>query len=183
MSLTKQQLENVQVDYGIVYVNYGLTGQKRLGPTRGGGEFKATATITTLEFDGSKGKSKGMQTIESIEATLNIIVLDTSMSTLAMAMPYATYDSVGNTITAKSTNIGGIQDISYLENVTMFAKLMNNKYKKITLYNAMSESDFTLAAKPKGQAEIKLEIAAHWDAFDDTKDLFKIEDIETIVTP
>jgi len=62
----------------------------------------------------------------------------------------------------------------------MFAKLMNGQYKKITLYNAMSESEFTLAAKPKGEAEIKLEISAHWDAFDDAMDLFKVEDIANI---
>lgn len=180
MGLTKQQLENVQVDYGIVYVNYNTVGERKLGPTRGGGEFKATAKIRDIEYDGGYGKSKGMQAVESIEATLSVTVLDTSMETLAIAMPYATYDTTANTIIAKSANIGGIQDSAYLENVTMFAKLMNGQYKKITLYNAMSESDFELAAKPKGEAEIKLEIAAHWDAFDETKDLFKVEDITSI---
>lgn len=177
LSITQTQLENVQVDYGIVFANYGVAGERKLGPTRGGGSFKVTATLRDIEYDGGNGKSKGMQVVEDIIATLSVVTLDTSIETLAIAMPYATYDSAAGTITAKSSNIGGIQDGSYLENVTMFAKLMNGQYKKITLYNAMSESDFELAATPKGEAEVSLELTAHWDAFDDTKDLFKIEDV------
>ena len=177
MSITETQLENVQVDYGIVFANYGVAGERRLGPTRGGGSFKVTAKLRDIEYDGGNGKSKGMQVLEDIIAILSVVVLDTSMETLAIAMPWATYDAAAGTITAKSTNIGGIQDGAYLENITMFAKLMSGQYKKITLYNAMSESDFELAAKPKGEAEIGLELTAHWDAFDDAKDLFKIEDV------
>jgi len=180
LSITETQLENVQVDYGIVFANYGVAGERRLGPTRGGGSFKVTAKLRDIEYDGGNGKSKGMQVLEDIIAILSVIVLDTSIETLAIAMPWATYDTAAGTIIAKTTNIGGIPDGSYLENITMFAKLMNGQYKKITLYNAMSESDFTLAAKPKGEAEIGLELTAHWDAFDDTKDLFKIEDVANI---
>ena len=181
MSITQTQLENVQVDYGIVFANYGVAGEWKLGPTRGGGAFKVTATLRDIEYDGGNGKSKGMQVLEDIIAILSVTVLDTSMETLAIAMPWATYDAAAGTITAKTSNIGGIQDGAYLENITMFAKLMNGQYKKITLYNAMSEGDFELAAKPKGEAEIGLELTAHWDAFDDTKDLFKIEDVVGIV--
>ncbi len=70
MALTQQQIENIQIDYGIVYVNYGDTDQKLLGPTRGGGEFVATATIRDIEYDGSKGKTKGMQVVDDITAQL-----------------------------------------------------------------------------------------------------------------
>lgn len=181
LSITQTQLENVQVDYGIVFANYGVAGERKLGPTRGGGSFKVTAKLRDIEYDGGNGKSKGMQVLEDIIAILNVTVLDTSIETLAIAMPWATYDVTAGTISAKSSNIGGIQSGAYLDNITMFAKLMNGQYKKVTLYNAMSEGDFQLAAKPKNEAEIDLELTAHWDAFDDTKDLFKIEDVVGIV--
>lgn len=180
MAITQAQLENVQIDYGIVYVNYGLAGERKLGPTRGGGSFKASGTLRDIEFDGSNGKSKGAQVLEDIIAVLSVTVLDTSMETLAIAMPWATYDAALGTITAKTSNIGAIPDGAYLDNVTMFAKVMSGEYKKITLYNAMSESDFELAAKPKSEGEIGLELNAHWDAFDDTKDLFLVEDVSAI---
>lgn len=178
MPLTQQQLESIQIDYGIVFVNYGEVDQKQLGPTRGGGTFSATKNIREIEFDGRKGKTKGAQVVDEINAMLSVTHLDTTMATLALAMPYATL--AGDSITCKSSDVGVLGSESYLKNVTMFAKTVKGEYKKITLYNAMSENDFSLSAAPKAEGTIALEIYAHWDATDDTKDLFKIETVASI---
>jgi len=178
MSFTQQQIENIQIDYGIVYANYGEVGERRLGPTRGGGEFTATKNIRDIDYDGRKGKTKGMQVVDEINAVLKVANLDTSMDELALAMPYATYS--GGKITCESSNIGVIPDSAYLSNITMFAKVVGGGYKKITLYNAMAENDFSLAAVPKGEGRIALEVYAHWDAADDTADLYDIEDVGTL---
>lgn len=178
MGLTTQQIENIQIDYGIVYINFGLVGERRLGPTRGGGTFTVTKTLRDIEFDGSKGKTKGMQVIDDINAMLSIANLDTSMDNLALAMPYATYSS--GKITCESANLGVIPDSAYLANVTMFAKVIGGGYKKITLYNAMSENDFSLAAAPKAEGTVTMEINAHWDAIDDMAGLYTVEDVATL---
>ena len=180
MALTQQQIENIQIDYGIVYINYGETDQKMLGPTRGGGEFVATATIRDIEYDGSKGKTKGMQVVDDITAQLNVTQLNTSMDTLKMALPFAKYDNVTGKLSVGSDSVGVIPDEAYLKNITMFAKTIKGEYKKITLYNALSENGLTLAAAPKAEGTIALNVFAHWDAVDDTKDLFDIEDIASI---
>lgn len=178
MDLTQGQIESVQIDYGIVYVNYGLAGERKLGPTRGGGEFSVKAVLRDIEYDGRKGKTKGMQVIDEINATLKVTLLDTSMAELALSMPYADY--TGGVIACKSGNVGMVPEAAYLGNVVLFCKTIGGQYKKITLYNAMTENDFALAAKPKGEGEIGLEINAHWDATDDTVDLFKVEDVANI---
>jgi hypothetical protein len=180
MSLTTAQIENVQIDYGIVYTNYGETDAARLGPCRGGGEFSVDNKIREIEFDGMLGKTKGMQVVEEINAALKVTVLDTTIKTLALAMPYATYEDVTKTLTCKSTDVGILAAESYLKNVTMFAKTVKGEYRKITLYNAMHEGKFGMKAKPKGEGEIELEFNAHWDPTDDTKDLYKIETVTTI---
>lgn len=184
LGLTKSQIENVQIDYGIIYTNYGELDAKKLGPVRGGGEFGVEQTLRDIEYDGSKGKTKGMQVVDDVSAKLTVVVLDTSIETMSLAMPYATLNGDGEitpyTLTCKSEDIGVIDTESYLKNVTMFAKTVKGEYRKITLYNAMNESNFTLAAKPKGEGEISLEIYAHWDAEDDTKDLYKIETVGSI---
>ncbi len=184
MALTQQQIENIQIDYGIVYVNYGEADQKQLGPTRGGGEFTVTKNIREIEFDGKKGKTKGVQVVDEINAMLKVTHLDTSMETLKLAMPYATLEGDGTTtpysISCKSSNIGVIPDTAYLKNITMFAKTVKGEYKKITLYNALAENDFTLTAAPKAEGTIALEVYAHWDALDDNADLYKIEDVQNI---
>lgn len=64
--------------------------------------------------------------------------------------------------------------------MTMFAKVVGGGYKKITLYNAMSEADFTLTAAPKSEGEMPLEVYAHWDPMDDTQPLYEIEDVDAI---
>lgn len=187
MTLTSKQIENVQIDYGIIYKNYGETDAERLGPVRGGGEFEAKANIRDIEFDGANGKTKGMQVVESIEAKLKVNMLDTSIDKLALALPYLTLDGDGSTtpysLTAKASNIGIIPNEAYLKNITMFAKTVKGEYRKITIYNAMSENGLKLAAKPKGEGEVELEFDGHWDATDDTKDLFKVETVASITTP
>jgi len=65
----------------------------------------------------------------------------------------------------------------------MFAKVVGGGYKKITLYNAMSESEFSLTAAPKNEGEMPLEVYAHWDPMDDDAVLYDIEDIDDIEAP
>lgn len=180
MELTQQQIENIQIDYGIVFVNYGETNEAQLGPTRGGGEFVATATIRDIEFDGRKGKTKGMQVVDDITAQLNVTQLNSSMDTLKIALPFAKQDEVSGKLSVGSDSVGVVPDEAYIKNITMFAKTVKGEYKKITLYNAMSENGLTLAAAPKAEGAIALNVFAHWDATDNTKNLFDVEDVESI---
>jgi len=178
LNLTQEQIENIQIDYGIVFVNYGEVGEAQLAPTRGGGTVTITKNIRDIEFDGRKGKTKGMQVVDEANAMLSVPLMDTSMDNLAKAMPWATY--AASKLSVKSGNLGVVADSAYLINITMFAKVIGGGYKKITLYSAMSENDFSLAATPKAEGVIQLEVYAHWDAEDDTKDLCDIEDIASI---
>ncbi len=178
MALTQEQVENIQIDYGLIYLNYGVAGERRLAPTRGGGTFNVTKNIREIEYDGRKGKTKGMQVVDEINAMLSVPLLDTSMDNLALAMPWATYS--GGKISGKSGNLGVIPNSAYVENITLLAKVIGGGYKQITLYNAMAENDFSIAAAPKSEGVINLEVHAHWDAEDDTVDLYDVQDVETI---
>jgi len=44
----------------------------------------------------------------------------------------------------------------------------------------MTENDFSLAAAPKAEGVVTLEVHAHWDAKNDDSDLYDIEDVGTI---
>lgn len=177
-NLTEQQIENIQIDHGIVFANYGEEDQRMLGPTRGGGGFTVTANIRNIEYDGRKGRTKGLQVIDELDAQLTVTHLDSSLETLALAMPYAKLDN--DKITCGSASMGIIPEEAYLKNVTMFCKTVGGEYKKITLYSALSEADFALTAAPKGEGEMPLEVYAHWDPKDSEQDLYTIEDVEAI---
>ena len=184
---SQAQKENIQIDYGIVYLNYGEINKSLLGPSKGGGEFNVDVKIRDIEFDGARGKEKGMQVVETVDSDLKVSVKDTSIKTLALAMPWATLTGAGTVespyeLTCENINIGVIAETSYLKNVTMFAKTLKGEYRQITLYNAMHEGGFSFKATPKGEAEIELDFNAHWDPMDDAKDLYDIKTISTIVT-
>jgi len=177
MNLTTSQIENIQIDYGLVYLDYGEATQLLLGPTKGGGEFTASKVIREIEYDGRMGKTKGLQVIDEINALLKLGLMDTTLTTLGKLMPHATYDA-GTTKITNDTG-GVIAATKYLTNVVLFAKVVGGGYKKITLYNAMNEADFVLSTAPKAEGVVNVEFYAHWDPTD-IDDLFQIEDIVSI---
>jgi hypothetical protein len=180
MTLTQSQLDNILFDYGLIYVNYGEVDQRLIGPTRGGVEFVATANIRDVEFDGRLGKSKGSQVIDEINASLKFNLLDSSLANMAMALPGTTYDAENTII---KSGVGGVIPTgNYLTNVTVFGKVTGGGYKKITLKNSMGEGDFSLKMQDKSEAEVPLEIWAHWDptATAAAGDLYTIEDVANI---
>ena len=174
---TSEQIANIQVDYGLVFANYGEAGQVQLGPTKGGAEFTASKIIRDIEYDGRKGKTKGAQVIDEINAMIKVGLMDTALELIGQLMPHASFSEATGKI---SNDPGGvIEATKYLANVTLFAKVVGGGYKKITLFNAMNEADFVLSAAPKAEGVVNYEFHAHWDA-EDPDALFEIEDIESI---
>ena len=100
-----------------------------------------------------------MQVVDEMNAMLKVTTLDASMDMLALALPFATYSA--SVITGEAGNIGVIDDSALFDQHNNVCKIDLGEYKKITLYNAMNESDLVMKATPKGEAEIALEINAH----------------------
>lgn len=175
--LTQQQIENIQIDHGIVYINYGEEDERLLGPTRGGGEFTATSTIRDIEYDGKRGKTKGMQVVEEQAATLKTTVLDYGQENILMAIPGAVEEADGSITNGSG---GVIQSGDYLKNITMFAKTIGGSHKKVQIFNVMQEGAFTLKAAPKAEGELALEVNAHFDPTDGSEKIYKISDATTI---
>ena len=179
------QIEAIQIDYGIVYVDYGEVTQRRLGPTRGGATFTVTKELRDIEYDGRIGKTK-LQVIDAIDAMLAVVNLDTSHENLKLAMPYLVESGVDPdfVLTAEENSIGLVASGKYNKNVTMFAKLVGGGYKKIVLFNAMNEADFSIAAVQKAEGTVSLEIYAHWEVDEDDVNnvdkLFTIEEVAAI---
>lgn len=189
MKIKKEKIEQIQLDYGIIFTNYGEAEQELLGPTDGGGGFEATKELRDIPFDGMRGKTKALQVIDAVDAVLNVDVLDTSLAAMRLAMPYLQTTGTGPTEVIECTqdSIGVLPADRYLKNITMFIKTIDKKYKKITLYNAMNEGDFAFQAAQKEAGKISLAIQAHWlveeEDVTSIDKLFTIEVIDTIVIP
>ena len=177
-NLTQQEIENIQIDESVIYLDYGEPTEKILAPTRGGGEFVASATVRDIEFDGRHGKTAGTQVIEEQAASIKVTTLCMSQENLARAIPGCTIsDDAGKVI--KNPKTGIIPLSAYLKNITMFAKLIGGKFKKITIYNPMHEGGLTAKAVQKAEGELAFEFMAHYSHTDLDGDLWKVEEIET----
>ena len=180
---TTAQLESIQLDYGIVYADYGEAGERLLGPTRGGATFDATQQVRDIEFDGRNGKSKGLQAIDFIDAKLAFASLAISKEDLQLAMPYLKANSIDpNILECTPDSLGLIPASAYFANITVFGKVVGGGYKRISVFNAMNEAPFGLAAVPKGEGLVNLEVFGHWetDTASTVDKLFDIEDVATL---
>lgn len=176
INLTKKQIENIQFDEGLVYTNFGLETERMLGPIRGGSTFSVNATLRDIEYDGRQGPTEGMQLIELQEALLKTSSLCCTQEDLILAMPGAKIDPETKVIeNVESGTL--IPEDKYLDNVTVFAKLAGGTFKQITIYNVMHEGAMEFSAKPKAENEHALELKAHFDPFDRTKKIYRVEDI------
>lgn len=178
--LTKQQVENIQIDEGLVFIDYGEETERKIAPTRGGGEFSATVSIRNIDFDGRTGPTAGTQVIEEQEAVLKVVSLCMSQEELLLAMPYARVEREGGSSAIKNPKCGVIPENAYCKNITMFAKLISGKFKKITIYTPMSENGLAIKAAPKAEGEVSLEIKAHQTISDLNGDIWKVEDAEKV---
>ena len=183
-NLTKKEVENIQIDEALVYVDYGEQNERKIAPTRGGGEFVANVTIRNIEFDGKTGPTAGTQVLEEQDAVIKLVSLCMSQEELLLAMPFARIETDGEGESTqkviKNPKCGIIPETAYCKNITVFAKLISGKYKKITIYTPMSENGFGVKAAPKAEGELSLEIKAHQTLNDLNGDLWEVKDVSTI---
>lgn len=181
-NLTREQVENIQIDHGILIKNYGLENQQILAPLRGGTNFKVERTYRDIEFDGKKGRTKGLKTIDEENATLTAKTLNTSLEVLADKLPGATItkDNVTQKVTKiEGGNIGLISEDDYITNITMFAQKIDGKYIKVTIFNALDESGLDFSAVQKTEGEIELVYNAHYK-YNESSKPYSIENVNNI---
>lgn len=177
--ITQTQIDNIQLDYGLVYLNYGEDDQAYVGLTQEGAEFTATAEIRDIEFDGRRGKTAGLRTIDAQDAMIKTSLLASDLATLDKVM--------ANVKKASETKIqnaafGVIPASKNLENVTVFGRTIGGKYKKITIYNALGDNGITIAMKDKAEGVVPVEISGHLDPLTDIESavLWEMEDVDAI---
>ena len=162
VKFTKNDVNKIQIDEGIVVINFGEQDEKVLGPTRGGVEFTATPSIRDIEFDGRKGKTKGMQVKDGEDVSVKINTLCCSLDNLKLAIPGSNIDN--NTLTPGAFGI--IPDSAYLKNVAVVTKMIDGTYTVLTVTNPMHEGAFSYKGVAKSENEHNLEFLGHYDPSD-----------------
>ncbi len=181
--LTKQMIENIQIDHGVLYKNYGLEGEELIGPLRGGTNFKVERTYRNIEYDGSKGETEGLTTLDDENATLTAKTINASMETFADKLPGAkvTRDEQTKKITKiEAGDLGLIAEDAYTKNITMFAQKVGGGFIKVTIRRVLDKNGLDFSAVQKAEGEIELSYKAHHKYTDETSE--PIYTIETVTS-
>ena len=177
VSFTENDVKKVQIDEGIVVVDLGETSELILGPTRGGVELTATPSIRDIEFDGRRGKTKGLQVTDGEDVTLKVAVLCCSQENLALAIPGATVGTEDKKITPG--NFGVIPSTAYLKNIAIITKTIDGAFKILKIKNPMHEGAFGFKANSKSENEHNLEMIGHYDYTNLDEKIWGIEESST----
>lgn len=84
--ITAKTPERIFIDAGAVYLNYGVSGQRLLGATRGGNEFNPNRVIKNIEADGIKGSVKGMKRVTEVNPQITANLLELTVDNLIAAI-------------------------------------------------------------------------------------------------
>lgn len=129
---------NLLIDSGALYKNYGLENESLIGCTSGGNEFDITVKTRDVKADGVKGSAKGLKFITDVEVTLKTNMLEITEDILKTAL-LATVDTASNSDYDVITGKTYIADSDYLENIALVGKLSGSqKPVIIILKNALA---------------------------------------------
>ena len=178
MTATEAQTNNMLLDTGTLYLDYGEAGERILAPTMGGNSFVVEQDIRIIERDGALGKEKGLRRVIKEDATLTCRFKDISYANLKMALA----GSVLSSVTVTGTLTGTIASTEYFTNVTWIGTDHEGKNKIITLFNAMGDNGLSMDFNDKDEAIIEIAFSGHRDPTNAATALYTIVESESACT-
>jgi len=172
-----EDINPIIIDAGVVYKNYGETGEKQLGITRGGTTFNVEPEYKDLERDGARGKEKGLRRIINLDVTLTTNIMSLTKETMKDVLGASSVE--GSIVKSKLD----IDDTDYIDNVTVVGETMEGNYVRITVKNALSDQGIDITLEDKEETAVEVAFSGHFDpnaaTADDYSDIYEIEYLDT----
>ena len=154
---------NLLIDAGAVYKNYGLANEALIGATSGGNEFDIKVKTRDVKVDGLKGAVKGLTRIISTDVTLKVNMLELTTDILKMAL----MGVVDTVIDADYDIITGKTEIAltdYIDNIAIVGKLSGSlKPVVIILKNVLSSDGIKFSNKDSADNILPITFTASID--------------------
>ena len=173
-----EAIEPIVIDAGLVYKNWGETGEAMLGVTRGGNSFQVEPEYKEIERDGARGKEKHMKRLINLDANLVVNLMTLSKENIKDAVGCASVD--GDVVKTKLD----VEETDYIDNITLIGEKLGGGYIRITIFNAFSDQGIEIAMEDREETVVETTFAAHFDpessGTTDYSDLFEIEHLATL---
>ena len=129
--------DNLLIDSGRLYRDYGLATECAISATSTGNEFDIITKFRDVKVDGLKSVQKGLRLIESVEVNLKVNLLEFTTQTLTMAL-MGTVDSITD------PNYDIIKGKTYIGKITRDMESL----QRMVHFQRFSDSDRSLASDP-----------------------------------
>lgn len=182
--ITKKTAENLIVDVGAVYLNYGIADKERLwGATSGGASFEVEQEVKEVEADGARGKVMGLRRKVTENATLTINALEHSAENFHAALPGSILEEMPDG--GKKIRSGvHIKLEDYHENIALVGTLSGSQDPiVIILNNALADDNLSLETEDKNEAVPEIVFSAHYDPENLEGPIYEIHYPSTTGTP
>ena len=169
--ITKDTYKHFSIDQGAVYANYGTSGQKLLGATRGDNKFSINQEIRSMPVDGAKGPVKGEERVIKVEPIIEANIIEWSTDILKYALPgsetnpYPSAAAKTHDILTRSLQI---DNGDYIDSISIVGECTGSKtgYIIATIYNALAQGNFDWTSKANDEAVNKITFRGHFDPSD-----------------
>ena len=163
IGFTPNTPNNLMIDAGAVWKNYGLANEALLGATSGGNELVIVVKTRDVKVDGLKGTVKGLTRIISTDVTLkaNMLELTTDIiKTALMGVVDTTTNPGYDTITGKTE----ILLTDYVTNIAIVGRLSGSLTPVvIMLKNALSSDGIKFSSKDSADNILPITFTASID--------------------
>lgn len=163
---TSSTKDRVLLDAGVVFIQATESSEEvKIGVTRGGCTFDQGVALRDVEYDNSRGATKGFVTKDKGNAILTGTALELTKENLSFFMPGFKID--GNTI----VDAGQIKDTDYLYKVIWrgYRKEDCSQMIEIEITDALQTQDIGIPFADNDEATIPFTFMGHYD-LDATED-------------
>ena len=160
--ITADTYNRLVYDSGVVYADFGETGERIVGATRGGNQFVIEPTFREMLADGAPGAVKGSQRMTRVDVKLTVNFLELTTANIKLFLPGS--ESVVDGNTEKITRKCQISAGDYLKNLTLvLAKNGTDELFAIKLLNPLCTNGLDFTGAEDDETVIAAEFLAHFD--------------------
>jgi hypothetical protein len=161
-ALSSNTPNRILIDAGVIYINYGIAGERKLGATQGGAMFDMGIKYRDIAVDGARGIVKGLRTLEACIPMISAKLLEISNANLLLAVPGLRSGAVGvNNVT---TLLSALDSSDYITNVALVGNMSGSSTPVIFMIkNAIGAGGIKFDTKDKGEGLMEIEFTGTID--------------------
>lgn len=140
VGFTPNTPNNLLIDAGALYKNYGTDSEALISATAGGNTFTVKSNTRQVKVDGAKGSVKYLEFMTDTEVTLSTNLLEVTTEILTLLLrgkADTTSDSSYDIITGKTY----IDESDYLENLALVGKISGSNLPVIVILKNAANTD------------------------------------------